>query len=416
MAISLHTFARRCFWALPASLRNQLHDVRHTLARWFRSRPSKAARRTGDLDWPGFRDGILNSVTYRAVIIFEPNIDWGVFLFQRPHHMALAFGRHGCLVIYETTGDEVAGFRQVDANVWIASDPAVKSIPDSIRIFYSTSQLADAKDIFAAKKKGRVIYEYIDHIDASISGGRGSLRRLNRLKRVAFDGNANIIVSSATALHREAVAVCGEERCVLVPNGVDVRHYRDIQHLNAVLPDRFAVFRKKYSRIVGYFGAIAPWLWYDVIAQISALMPDVGFVFIGPDYSGCVSKLSRSVNVLYLGAVDYSILPAYARLFDVCFIPFRPSDVARSTSPLKLFEYFALEKPVVVTADMSECVVFSDVFAGGNVNELIVAIQCAFAVCDDKTYRARLRALAEENDWNVRALAYLSMLDKQNIN
>lgn len=415
MLVYLHALARSCFWALPAPLRSQLHGARHSLARWFRSRPRKAVhrRRTGDLDWTEFRDAVLHKTTYRAVIIFEPSMDWDVLLFQRPHHMALALGRLGCLVIFKTTGDDLTGFRQVALNVWIVCDLAVNAIRDAVRVFYSTSLLADAEDIRAASKQGRVIYEYIDHIDASISGGKDSLRRLQRLKRAAFDGAADIIVSSASGLYRESTAQCGEERCVLIQNGVDVLHYQDARHLKVVLPECLVAFREKHLRIVGYFGAIAPWLWYELIEELSALMPDVGFVFIGPDYSGCVPRLPRSDNTLYLGAVDYAVLPAYARLFDLCFIPFRPGDVARSTSPLKLYEYFALEKPVVVTADMNECIAFPEVFAGSNAAELVEVIDRAFAVCNNKAYRARLRALADANDWGVRAAAYLNKLDSR---
>ena len=409
-----YALVRNCFWALPAPLRNQLHGVRHSLARWMRTRrrPRKVVQRPGDLGWPEFSDAVWHKITYRAVIILEPSLDWEIFLFQRPHHIALALGCLGCLVIFKTTGDGVAGFRQVAVNVWIANDQNVNAIHDAVRVFFSTSLLADAEDILGASEHGRVIYDYIDHIDPSISGGKVSLKRLERLKRAAFDGAADIIVSSASTLHREAIAQCGEERCVLIPNGVDVQHYQNARGMDVNLPRRLTAFREKHRRIVGYFGAIAPWLWYEVMAEVSALMKDVGFIFIGPDYSGCVPRLPQNDNTLYVGAVNYSVLPAYARLFDVCFIPFRPGEVAHSTSPLKLYEYFALEKPVVVTADMNECINFQEVFSGNDAIELVEAIDRAFAVCNNQSYRARLRALAEANDWSDRATAYLTKLDR----
>lgn len=409
--ISLHSLARRCFWLLPAPLRNRLHGARHAIVRWLRSRNVRAALKPGDLTGPEFRDVVLSAVERRLVIIFEANVDWGITLFQRPHHMALALGRLNCLVIFQTTGDDVLGFRRVAENVWIANDSTVASIPDAVRCFYSTSLLATSDGMRAASKQGRVIYEYIDHIDASISGGKGAIRRLQDLKTAAFEGVADIVVSSAAALHKEAVAERGDVRCICVPNGVDVAHYRDLQQPSVALPASFTDFRARHKHIVGYFGAIAPWLWYEAIEQVSAKMVDVGFVFIGPDYSGCVPLLPRRGNVLYLGAVNYADLPAYARLFDACFIPFKPGDVARSTSPLKLYEYFALEKPVVVTADMNECTAYPEVFAGSNAAELIAVIDQALATCDDQGYRARLRALADQNSWNVRASSYVTMLE-----
>jgi hypothetical protein len=116
--------------------------------------------------------------------------------------------------------------------------------------------------------------------------------------------------------------------------------------------------------------------------------------------------------VLYLGAVAYDILPAYAMRFDVCFIPFSPGPIAQATSPLKLFEFFALGKPVVVTADMQECTAFPEVFSGADVSTLVKAIEEAFAVGEHSDYREAVLRLAIANTWDVRAEAYLDLLGR----
>lgn len=202
---SLHALARRCFWLLPAPLRSRLHGVRHAIVRWLRSHNNRADRKPGDLDGSGFRDVVLHAAGQRLVIIFEANLDWGITLFQRPHHMALALGRLNCLVIFQTTGDGVVGFRQVAENVWIANDSTVSNIPNAVRCFYSTSLLATSDAMRVASGQGRVVYEYIDHIDASISGGKSAIKRLQDLKKAAFEGVADIVVSSAAALHKEEI-------------------------------------------------------------------------------------------------------------------------------------------------------------------------------------------------------------------
>jgi len=406
----LYAIARHVFWLLPAALRDRLHGIRHLLVRRFRSRLGRGVPTDDCIDWPVFRDRIISCCDYRQVLIYEANVDWDIMLFQRPHHMALAMGRLGCLVIFRTMGDSVVGFRRVAENVWLANDSAVDSIPAAARCFYSTSLLAIGDDMRVASERGVVVYEYIDHIDSSISGGVSSLRRLEELKRLAFSGVADLVIASASILYEEALSQCKHTHCSLVPNGVDVSHFRNLGQLSDALPDTLLSLRKQYGRIIGYFGAIAPWLWYEVIDEVSARMPDTGFVFIGPDYSGCVPRLPQRQNFLYLGAADYRILPAYACLFDVCFIPFRPGDLARSTSPLKLFEYFALEKPVVVTSEMKECVAFPEVFSGSNTLDLIEAMESAFAVCKEPTFTERLRILANDNSWDIRAEVYLKAL------
>lgn len=412
----LYAIMRRTFWLLPAALRCRLHGIRHELVHWFRSRAQSGGQvelGKGDLDWSGFLRQVLSrTAEYRNVIVFEPNVDWGIVLFQRPQHMAVALGRLGCLVIYKTTGDDLAGFRRVAENVWLANDNAVGSLEGACRCYFSTSLLGSADELRAARMYGPVIYEYIDHVDASISGGRPAFKRLQSLKCAALEGSADLVISSAVSLHEEAVIRLGRDRCVYVPNGVDVEHYRDPRHLAVSLPASLLKFKKSYSVVVGYFGAIAPWLWYDTIDIVTARMPDVGFVFIGPDYSGCVPKLPRRDNVHYAGTVEYSILPAYAQTFDICFIPFLPGAVARSTSPLKLFEYFALEKPVVVTADMAECVSFPEVFSGSDAVSLVEAIQKAMLVRGDDAFKTRLRDLASNNSWAVRASYYSDTISK----
>src|SRR5690606_35568234 len=124
------------------------------------------------------------------------------------------------------------------------------------------------------------------------------------------------------------------------------------------------------------------------------------------DYPGGRDHLQIRPNGLCTGPVDYQLLPAYGRQFDVCLIPFEPGEIAQTTSPLKLFEYFALEKPVVVTSAMSECVAFPEVFAGKDTTELPRQIDRAFAIKDDPGFKSRLAALADENDWDHRARTY----------
>jgi hypothetical protein len=88
----------------------------------------------------------------------------------------------------------------------------------------------------------------------------------------------------------------------------------------------------------------------------------------------------------------------------VCFIPFAPGDVAKTTSPLKLFEYFAMEKPVVSTSFMTECVAFPEVFHGDSAPALALAIDSAVDKADDHAFKQRLARLADENSWGQRAV------------
>ncbi|HMX98943.1 MAG TPA: glycosyltransferase, partial [Agitococcus sp.] len=236
-----------------------------------------------------------------------------------------------------------------------------------------------------------------------ISGDAENIQRLLALKDLACTSDVDFVVASARKLEEEMVSLVGKKKVISIPNGVDTRHYRNPIHKKMALPNNVVQFRKKYTNIVGYFGALAPWLWYDLINDLVKSRPDLGFVFIGPDYYGGLAKLPKAENVLYLGVVDYKILPAYAHTFDVCFIPFALGEIAKTTSPLKLFEYFALMKPVVVTSDMQECIQFQEVFSGGDVSSISQAIDKAIVIKKDHEFCQKLSNLADQNDWDKRA-------------
>jgi glycosyltransferase involved in cell wall biosynthesis len=329
--------------------------------------------------------------------------------------MAKALGRKGCIVLYRTTGDGVRGVREIARNVWLVDTPEVEGLPGAVWCVYSTAAFCSPEQMAERRKSGRVVYEYIDHIDTAISGSKADVQRLLALKASACSGHADYFVASSRVLFKEIRASGTLAPLAYIPNGVDITHFRDARHAETPLKERFLAFRRRHRKLAGYFGAIAPWLWFEIMAQLSEKLKDVGFVYIGPDYSGCVRRLPRGNNVLYLGAIDYDVLPAYAMRFDVGFIPFSPGEIAKTTSPLKLYEYFALQKPVVVTADMQECTAFPEVFSGADLSTLIKAFEEAFVAGGLSTYRESVLRLAHANTWDVRAEAYLDLLRRGSI-
>ena len=143
-------------------------------------------------------------------------------------------------------------------------------------------------------------------------------------------------------------------------------------------------------------------------------MRDVGFLFIGPLYD--INRFPlRGENVYWTGKVDYEILPAYVKHYTIGWIPFKPGPIAQATSPLKLFEYFASGKPVVVTHDMIECTQFDVVFSGSGTTELKDAIERAISKSNDKQFIAQLKALSTEHTWERRALTLEQFLAKHGI-
>lgn len=364
-----------------------------------------------DLTWDKFVAHInLSRSQYKGVLVLYSTIDWGSPYAQRPGQIALALAKQGYAIIYHTPNhiDHVYDIRQVKKNIWITSVAIDEiEIENAVHVVYSTLSTLPVSVLCKKRNQGqKLVYEYIDHISPMISGDGEPFKRLLELKDFAFTGGVDYIVATARQLAEEATQAIGGEHVLYSPNGVDILHYRNPAHKTTKLPANFTSFCHRFSNIVGYFGAIAPWLWYEMLEKLTKMRPDLGFVFIGSDYNGGLSSLPKRPNVLHLKAVDYKVLPAYALCFDVCLIPFAPGEIARTTSPLKLFEYFALEKPVVVTSFMDECVVYDEVFSGDSANSISKAIDKAVKVKDNLEYKSRLALLAEQNSWEARARDY----------
>lgn len=412
---------RGLFRRLPLPIQAGLSRPGHALARRLlqTSKPSGAGTASQHglgLTWDQFQANVLAlRDSYKGVFIQDFTIDWSVPLHQRPQHIATALANRGYLVIYLTgnwANDTADGFHQVVPGLWITDQNVVGRINDSVVSIYSTAY-ARAEEICRRDKLGyRLVYEYIDHIDPKISGNSVNIKNLEAIREFAFAGGADHVVVSSQRLYEEAADRFSEDKIVLVRNGVDAHHYRMNDQFVPVDND-FIRFVGRFNKIVGYFGAMAPWLWYDCINDLTLRRADIGFVFIGPDYYGGLGRVVARNNVLCTGAINYNDLPAYARSFGVCFIPFELGDIAKTTSPLKLFEYFALEKPVVVTSDMLECTSYPEVLSGSDVQQLSDAIDAAFELSKDPSFKARLSELADQNDWRARAEMYEKVFERK---
>ena len=100
---------------------------------------------------------------------------------------------------------------------------------------------------------------------------------------------------------------------------------------------------------LGYFGAIESWLIdQELIREVSRKRPDWQWVFIGLRASPL--EVESLGNVHYLGAKPYSLMPQYAAAFDVCVLPWvTDNEFVSYGSPIKVREYLATGKPVVIT-------------------------------------------------------------------
>jgi glycosyltransferase involved in cell wall biosynthesis len=247
----------------------------------------------------------------------------------------------------------------------------------------------------------RTIYEMIDELEVFPE----HCEAMERDHGLAVT-EADVVVTTATALHQRIRATRAD--VILAPNGVCLEDFHVDPHLARVPRDMQKVVRLGRP-IIGYYGALAEWLDYDLVNGCAETCGDLSFVFIGPDYDGSAGKLQTRGNVFWLGPKHYSELKHYLYFFDVATIPFQINKITESTSPIKLFEYMAGGKPIVTTA-LPECRSFRSVLVAENREHYIQQLRMALDKKRDPDYLESLHREAKENTWDARVEAILSAL------
>lgn len=108
------------------------------------------------------------------------------------------------------------------------------------------------------------------------------------------------------------------------------------------------------KKIVVYTGHLFEWKGADILAKAADLLKDVLFVFVGGTKKDIVdfkNKFGNKKNILILGYKPYLEIPLYQKAADILILPNKREEKMSEfyTSPLKLFEYMASQRPIVAS-------------------------------------------------------------------
>ena len=149
---------------------------------------------------------------------------------------------------------------------------------------------------------------------------------------------ADLVVTTSEPLRQARAAFNPHTHAI--PNGVDFDHFAA-----DVAPA--ADVRRGSRPVVGFVGALAEWVDYDLLAALARRGPDWDLVLVGP--GAAPDHLARLPNVRLLGPRPYADVPRYLAAFDVALVPFRQDAVTAAADPIKVYEYLAAGLPVVAT-------------------------------------------------------------------
>ncbi|NVN97973.1 MAG: glycosyltransferase [Geobacteraceae bacterium] len=254
------------------------------------------------------------------------------------------------------------------------------------------------------------IAEYVDAFDADLIVYYivDDYMKFPGINHDYIDALEKKLLQRADLLIASAEALCqlkqGAARPVLIPHGVDDKHFTSCG--TGPIPVELAWIKKP---LIGFFGAISPWLDFELIETMASRKKDWNFVFIGP-VDADVTRLRQLGNIHFVGKVNYTELPQYAHQFDVGIIPFLINDLTISVNPLKLLEYFACGLPVVSTPLPEVCKFDGDAYIAVDAESFIRCIEEALECTSEK--RVRLGQIAAENSWRAVAERFSAVIEE----
>ena len=99
---------------------------------------------------------------------------------------------------------------------------------------------------------------------------------------------------------------------------------------------------------VGFFGLIDGRMDWELLIPLAKRMPEASFVFAGP-VDASAGELPRVENIHFVGRVAYRELPEFVAGLESLILPYRTGALAEALSPLKLKEYLATGRPIVIS-------------------------------------------------------------------
>jgi glycosyltransferase involved in cell wall biosynthesis len=150
--------------------------------------------------------------------------------------------------------------------------------------------------------------------------------------------------------------------------------------------------------IFGYIGVVDERLDYELLASLADATSG-SVVVVGPTAKVDPAAFPQRPNLHWLGGRDYAQLPACAKSFSVCLMPFAMNEATRFINPTKALEYMATGRPIVSTPVRDVVRQFSDVVMIGTDHDAFID---ACTRAGEEPDLARVRrglALARQNSW-----------------
>jgi glycosyltransferase involved in cell wall biosynthesis len=146
-------------------------------------------------------------------------------------------------------------------------------------------------------------------------------------------------------------------------DAVDMRQFHDetqLDHAAAILRDQYGYAQDAFIAL--YAGSLYQGRGVDFIIALAQALPQMNFIIVGgttDDVTHWTTQLATPANLRFIVAVPNADLPAHLRMADTLLMPYARQVLTRNAgidtsaycSPMKMFEYMAVHRPIV-TSDL----------------------------------------------------------------
>lgn len=210
------------------------------------------------------------------------------------------------------------------------------------------------------------------------------------------------------------------QKIIVIPNGVDITRF-DPEN---IMPKKFFD-----SFTIGFVGTLIDWCGLDLLIETIAQFPldnrpnltVVGDGISREKFEKKVEELGITGNVRFLGQQPWDEIPSLIAGFDVCYSgQIETKSGKMYHSPLKIYEYLAMGKPVIASAYSDAKNTIKDGFNGflfnpGDKIDLTKAIKNVKQLQESKEFSIdEIRnAIVNDHSWDQRVTL---LLDQLNLN
>ena len=176
---------------------------------------------------------------------------------------------------------------------------------------------------------------------------------LNEVCRFSSHKNLLGIITLTNFLKKAYINIgMPEEKILPLYSGVDIESYKK-DHDRIMLRKKLKL--PLHNPMVIFTGTLAFHKGIELLLETAVRIPHINFVFVGGPQENQyfwenVTYCVNLKNAIFTGIVKNIQIPDYLQAADICVISNQPNNkVSKVSFPLKLLEYMASRRPIIVT-------------------------------------------------------------------